>query len=76
MDDAPPKRPSVERRSFFQDVTSEFMRSWKSLLSILISAIATGDDGAQTGQVIDGEELGREARHGGKREKSRRRVNG
>lgn len=48
IDEAPPNRPSLERRSFFQEVTNEFMRSWKSLLSILISAIATGDDDAQT----------------------------
>lgn len=42
------------------------MRSWKSLLSILISAIATGDDDAQTWQWINGgKEAGREARDWG-----------
>lgn len=39
MEDAPLKRPSLERASFFQELTKCEMRSWKSWLSILISAM-------------------------------------
>lgn len=58
MDEAPPNSPSLVRRSFFQAVTKCEMRSWKSLLSILISAILTDErankrDGDRRGDELD-----------------------
>lgn len=43
MDEAPPNKLSFVRKSFFQAVAKCEMRSWKSLLSILISAIVTDE---------------------------------
>lgn len=53
MEAAPPNRPSLDRRSFFHAVAKCEMRSWKSLLSILISAIVTAARATAGGEKSD-----------------------
>jgi hypothetical protein len=59
MDEAPPNTLSLDRKSFFQDVAKCDKRSWKSLLSIVISAIATDGMEATTQRGDDDDKVRR-----------------